>query len=477
MARRFLEITQETKLRLGFYMDITDAVRVEVMEWYKGVGEGIGGKEDPDTGALRGEDLLRVESAKGVVDIVAQGWEIGARLSEILIPTDQRVKIDLRKEPLRLAILEVEDGRPESSAAVFPDIQSPSPATPLARTLAEDIGVPLPEKEGTVRLSDVIALNTQRQAVISKEEKIEPGVLAAPIVRQRAKELGVDLASVKGFGPEGVIRLQDLDAHVASNLALDKKETHNAPQPATKGRLIRPSIRHILTAEIMKKAWQAPLASPGIDIDPLPLLTLRGQMREDFEKLHGIKLRIDYFIITACAWLLKQPEFHILNARCIESNDEPLIECYPHVNIGIAVAIAPHVTKNGISELVTPVILAAEEKSLVEIACYADRLIREAAAGKPLAQDQQGLTFIVNNVGSPVMWRGMQFAGDEDPDPIPAPDTCALLAFGTVREVAGIKRMKLRLRFDHRVVNGYEPKMFVRALQFLLERPQQIAVF
>ncbi len=85
-----------------------------------------------------------------------------------------------------------------------------------------------------------------------------------------------------------------------------------------------------------------------------------------------------------------------------------------------------------------------------------------------------GATFIVNNTGSPLEWKGMHFSGDEFPGPIFPPETGAILSFGAVRQEADRKRMRITLCFDHRLCDGYEVKMFLRALQLLIEHPEQI---
>lgn len=474
MSKQFFDITLQTWKRLGLYQKITGSTYVEVEEWYLKPGDRITGIIDPDTGIMRGGNILRVEAAKGVKDIVATREEIGGILTEILIPDGKRVRIDLRKEPLRLGIIEMDvatGGNMQAREIVSTSVCETGleqPATHLARELAEDFGVALPMSDTIVRVDDVT--RAVREAATSFD------VFAAPATRVLAKNSHVVLADVRGSGTRGLIMASDVRA---------MKETSVFPQTESEGvietvrfddevEVIRIPLSHIASAENLQRAWLAPLASPGIDINPMPMLALRTKMRERFEHVHGITLRLEHFVAAACAWLLGQEEVKILNARWVDDREHSRIELYKHVHIGIAVAILPPASRGRFSSLLTPVVKRANEKSFVQLAKEADRVIRDAVEGRATPEDQGGATFIVNNTGSPVQWKWGKAAGDEFPDPIIAPDTAALLAFGAARDVAGEKRMRLRLRFDHRIINGYEAKLFIRMLQALLEEPEQI---
>lgn len=483
--RRFLEITldgeNQTAQRIGAYNAVTAPVQFDVVRWFKKEGEKILGLQDVDSGTIEGEDIVELnleESGKGISIITARGWEIGATLVQILEPAGKKgITVDLRKEPMRLAVLEVPDTVAEkrSSFEVAEQIKTAPPCgTRLARECAEALGVPLPENNGEiVRMQDVLDKHMS-QPLVPREQD---AVLAAPYTRGIAKDLGVSLNQVKGSGPDGIIRECDVRAAAAARVASSVTEpgtSIESPKDIVEAGFYIPPQRQLVTASALEFAWVAPHASPGIDINPVPLVEMRARMREDFEKLHGVKLRYEYFVVRACAWLLTRPEFHILNARWFEKDSGDVIELYQDVNIGIAVGILPPQAQGRFSDLVIPVIKDAPRRSLAGIAKKAEALIREAVSGKPRADNLAGLTFTVNNTGNPIEWNGMRFAGDEDPDPVIPRHTAAILAFGAIREVGGVQLMKFRLRFDHRVVQGHEPKMFLRALQHLLERPEQI---
>lgn len=474
MSKKFFDITLATWKRLGLYKKITGPTYVEVEEWYLKPGDRITGIVDPDTGIMQGGNILRVDAAKGVKDIAATKEEIGGVLTEILIPEGKRVRVDLRQEPLRLGVIEMPDeaGQDAHAKEIVSEsrreIELAQPATPLARELAEDLGMTLPTSDTIVRVDDIV------RAVPDVLRASD--IFAAPATRVLAKDIGVRLQGVHGSGMHGLIMPRDVLALKEVYIApeTDNQKAPQQIQTDDEVEVISIPLSHIAMAENLQRAWSAPLASPGIDINPAPMLALRAKMRERFEQVHGVRLRLEHFVVAACAWLLTQEEVKILNARWVEDKEDSRIELYKQVNIGIAVAILPPASRGRFSSLLTPVVKRANEKSFVQIAKEADRIIRDAIEGHPAPEDQGGATFIVNNTGSPVQWKWGKAAGDEFPDPIIAPDTAALLAFGAARDVGGEKRMRLRTRFDHRIVNGYEVKLFIRMLQALLEEPEQI---
>jgi pyruvate/2-oxoglutarate dehydrogenase complex dihydrolipoamide acyltransferase (E2) component len=183
-------------------------------------------------------------------------------------------------------------------------------------------------------------------------------------------------------------------------------------------------------------------------------------------------LRFDHFFAAACSWLLSQKEFRILNSGWHEENGKPEIRLYKHVNIGLAVAIPPEKNHSGLSELVVPVIKHSEKLTFVETVKAAEELLAKERLGPEELND---LTFTINKVGSPGVWRGMKLKGVEDPNnPIVPPGTCALLGMGAIREENWQKKMRLVLGFNHKIVDGYEASLFLGALRHLIEHPELI---
>lgn len=462
MARRYLEITKETAARAGFYKGLPpNPIGWEVIKWYKKEGEVIQGVKNDDTGTVTGEIILYLANTeKGAKDIEAEDWEIGAQIVKILLPEGSPIEIDLHKEPLRLAELEVADDGGKADGGKPETPQKKVRITPLAeeamlklKVKADDVIASLPEG------SEELTAEHVKEFAASKPS----GIKAAPKTRQVAKERGIDLATIPPSGPDSIIRLQDLE-----NTAKRPEFVPEAEEDDYE--IIKPTMRRRGTARHMSEVLKIPHAGPDSDVNPTPLLELRERLKEPFEKLHGLKLRIDHFFVAACAWLLKQQELRILNGYWHEEK----IHLYRHINVGVAVTIPPEKTSSGFSELVVPSVKNAGKLSFVEIAIETERLIAEAVGGNPKMEDLLGATFTVNNTGAPVEWRGMKFPGAEFPNSVMVPRTAAILSFGAAREENGQKKMRLSLRFDHRICDGYEATRFIRALQYLIEHPEQI---
>lgn len=494
--KRYLEITWENKVRLGFYKDEAGETDVEIIEWHKQVGDIIGSKKDPNTGSVIGELIVELSSSKGLVEVEAVGEEIGARIVEILIPEGESVTVDLHKESLRLAVLEVEgdassiqedfsdsesepEGRPENE-----DVEQERervPVSPAARKAARERGINLDEvlerlpssveRVEVEHLDELTFRDTSGHEAPQENEEI----LASPATRVLARESGVDLAGVEGSGPGGIILPADFDPAGQDEgseevITIDRPDTSGSEEIEfseweieTYGlEAVSPTRQRLAVARNLRRPIEEMvLVGAGRDVNMSSLTGLRSRTQEYFEQQYGIKLRYDHFFLTAVTQALKEPQFERLNARWQWDGERKTarIILYRHINLALAVA-----AEDG---LVTPVVMRCEEKTFVEIALEAERLIAKALEGKLLASEVGGMTFTVNNTGP---------FGDEYPDPVPNPDTAAILAFGAIR--GGVKAIPqlamMRLKFDHQLLDGQEIGPFMGRVKELLESPEQL---
>ncbi len=383
-----------------------------------------------------------------------------------------------------LGILDSEEARGVNPNALrdaaIPTDSSSKPGiriTPLAQRAARELGVSLDDVRTWLpdTVQEITDTDVQRFAEFAKRssdrepqpKKETPR--AVPRARTRARELGVDLTDVKGTGPEGIIRVHDVEAHVKEDT---KEEPSRMEDSDTAFEVVVPTIRHRTTAAHMRSAWAYPHAAASISMNPVPLLELRSRIKETFEERHGVSLRIEHFFIAAVAELLQDERFRILNAYWHEENGKEELRLWAHVNVGIAVALPPSSERKlrRFSELLVPSVKRVETLSFLETVRESERLIQGALSGKLQLKDVMGTTFIVNNTGAPTTLKdGKKVLGDEDPRPILGTKTAAELAFGAPVDIGAGKRMKIVLAFDHRVVNGREPITFLREVQHLLE--------
>ncbi len=294
----------------------------------------------------------------------------------------------------------------------------------------------------------------EKEEVVRKEEAPKPArIIASPAAKKLARELGVDLAKVKGTGPRGRITREDVEKYAASL----KEEKPSAPAPKIPaGKFIpfegiRGTIKKRLT-----QAWQAPRVAETVEVDASKLVVFRERVKN---RWHDVKISYNDIFIKAVANVLK--DFIYMNGIVKDEG----IELFDEVNISMAVD-----TEKG---LISPVIKKADEKSLVEVAREARKLAERARSGKLEFQDLEGGTFSVSNLGIyDIDWF----------TPVINPPQIAILGIGSIMDRAVVKNggiyakptVKLTLVFDHRAVDGAPAAAFLKALKDYLENLEEL---
>lgn len=504
--KTYLDIDTQTKIRLGFYKDITDVVDIAVVEWFKKEGDIIGAIEDPDTGNITGDPILRINSAKGKKVIEGIGDEIGARISKILIPAGEIVTIDIREEPFRPAELElvrktsVQESKDKSIVSPKePDSISGNEKTkaaknraentnairisPLARAVAEEHGISLEDvissmQNGATEVTKEDVEAYQRSPIKSGTDKRDALELnASPYVKGKIKALEKEgvltVQNIIPTGPDAVIRMADVDRAVMqakeekSDIVVSKTDSVSMSEDALYAPIIEePSVRRLTIARSQQRAWSnrydvgrginIPMASGGRDIDVTNLIALREKLKHSFAEEHGIKLRYDHFFLAAAAKLLRRKELSSLNS-CWEwlENKRGQIVRFCHINLALAV--------DHPEGLLVPVIRRCEEKSFVAIAKETEEILVDVQNNTLQLERMEGRTFTVNNTGA---------LGVEYPHPVVPEGNAAIIAFGRIRK-NGL--MYVEIAFDHRPFDAGPPERFMTELKKILEEcPEQL---
>jgi pyruvate dehydrogenase E2 component (dihydrolipoamide acetyltransferase) len=327
-------------------------------------------------------------------------------------------------------------------------------------------------------------------------------VLASPLARRLATDLGIDLRRIKGSGPGG--RIVERDVKGASDSGQEAGEgdagaeqgggdtetqgartQENRPGGAGGGPAAPVPLHVVPDRRTEARPGSAP--APSTDLEkPLSMmrrtiarrlleskttvphfyLTADADMdacmefREQVSQVHGAKLSVNDLIIKAVALGLRRvPE---ANA----SFTDTAILQHARIDIGMAVAI-----EDG---LVTPVIRDADKKTLGQIANEAKELAARARDRKLRPEEMTGGTFSVSNLG---------MFGIKDFSAIINPPEGAILAVGTVRKEPVVKdnqvvvgqRISLTLSCDHRVIDGALGAKLMQAIVATLERPMTLA--
>src|SRR5437588_11496228 len=227
-------------------------------------------------------------------------------------------------------------------------------------------------------------------------EKIDKGeearIKASPVARRVAAELGVDLASVKGTGPEGRVTETDVRAAAKSKGAAPAQQAPAAAKPsvasvkAGEGARIQLSgMRKIIAQRLVESLGPVPHFYLTIEINAAPLMAAREELKSAGEGADTAKITVNDFVLKAAVQAaVKVP-------RVNASFDGDAIIQYADVDLGVAVAI-----ENG---LLTPVIRAAQNKSLREISEQVKDLASRARNKRMKPEEFQGGTFTVSNLG------------------------------------------------------------------------------
>jgi len=282
-------------------------------------------------------------------------------------------------------------------------------------------------------------------------------VLAAPATRRLARELGIDITSVKGTGPNGRVTDDDLRAPVPAVADAPK-----AP-PAADGNEERVPLRGVrkIIAERMTKSFHTIAQVTLVDeVDMTELVLLKEAFKGSAEK-RGVKLTFLPFVIKAVIPALK--EFPYVNSTLDEGNSEIVLK--KRYNLGIATD-----TPGG---LLVPVLKDADKKDIFQLSAEIEKLAGMARTGELGREEVQGSTFTITNLGS----IGGLFA-----TPIVNYPEVAIL--GTHRiskrpvvrdgKIESRDMMYLSLSFDHRVMDGAYGARFMNRVIDIIQDPKKI---
>ena len=292
-------------------------------------------------------------------------------------------------------------------------------------------------------------------------QREEARVRASPVARRIAAELGVDLSGVKGTGPDGRVTETDVRAAAKSKGAAQK-----VPAPSIKAgesaRIQLSGMRKIIAQRLVESLGPVPHFYLNIDIDAGPLMAAREELKSAGEGAEASKITVNDFVLKAAV------EAAVKVPRVNASFDGDAIVQYADVDLGIAVAI-----EDG---LLTPVVRAAQNKSLREISEVVKDLAHRARNKRMKPEEFQGGTFTVSNLG------GM---GVDSFSAVINPPQGFILAVGRITKtpiiddgdqiVAG-HRMTITMSCDHRVVDGALGAAYLKELRHLLENPALLLV-
>jgi len=278
-----------------------------------------------------------------------------------------------------------EKPKPAEQKEKQPQAETEKPAPPEAK---QKETAPPRQKDVAAAVSTARTEAKQQEARPKEEKREEARVKASPVARRVAAELGVDLASVKGTGPDGRVTETDVRGAAKSGAAVADRgpaKAESKPKPSVKSgesaRIQLSGMRKIIAQRLVESLGPVPHFYLTIDINAGPLMEAREELKSAGEGADAAKITVNDFVLKAAVQAaVKVP-------RVNASFDGDAIVQYADVDLGVAVAIE--------EGLLTPIIRAAQTKSLREISELAKDLVHRARNKRMKPEEFQGGTFTV----------------------------------------------------------------------------------
>jgi pyruvate dehydrogenase E2 component (dihydrolipoamide acetyltransferase) len=307
----------------------------------------------------------------------------------------------------------------------------------------------------------------------------EQRVRISPVARRIAEERHLDLAAIKGSGPDGRILRRDVEAALGAPPAAEAEAAApspaRAPAPAPEPAPAAPSeparaaptagaqplsrMRQAIARRMTQAKQQQPHYYLTLDVDMTEALAFREQLNAASPE--DARVTINDLVVKACALALAEhPKFNA------EFGEEGL-RFHDRINIAVGVAMD--------EGLIAPALLDCGSKSLGAIARQAKDLVERTKGGRLRTEEYGSGTFTITNLGA---------YGVEMLIGIINPPQAAILGVGSVMakpvardgEVVIRQVMKVALSADHRVTDGAEGARFIKEIQGLLESPVRLAL-
>ncbi|MBI1309606.1 MAG: pyruvate dehydrogenase complex dihydrolipoamide acetyltransferase [Proteobacteria bacterium] len=274
-------------------------------------------------------------------------------------------------------------------------------------------------------------------------------VKASPLAKRLAADSGVNLALVRGSGPQGRVVAADVkrSGGGGGHPLMALLAGSGAVRGSDRVEKVAP-MRRAIAARLLQSKQTVPHFYLTRSADMRRLMDARAELNEMLAA-SGQKLTVNDFIVKACGLALR--DFPMANASWGEGGE---VTTYGNVDISVAVAIE--------GGLVTPIVFNADAKGLGEISGEVKQLAADARAGKLKPAQYEGGSFSISNLG---------MYGIEEFSAIINPPQAAILAVGATGRDG---MMKLTLSVDHRVIDGALGAELLGAIVGYLEQPKSM---
>ncbi|MGI4851262.1 MAG: pyruvate dehydrogenase complex dihydrolipoamide acetyltransferase [Janthinobacterium lividum] len=418
-----------------------------LVKWHKKEGDDI----------KSGQVLAEIETDKATMEIEAVDE---GKLGRIVIPEGTE------KVPVNALIgIILEEGEDESALnEVVKSTPQPQESQATMSAKPADIPAEAPIQHDKTEVSTFAAKNSSTTVL---SENSSERLFATPLARRIASQSDIDLQRITGTGPRGRIIKLDVENYALSDEAQNTQPTLSGKSDTSSTSVFNSlaldapyesikltNIRRVIAQRLTESKQTVPHFYLSVDCEIDDLLKMRQQINQHLENHQ--KISVNDFVIKAIAMSLRKvPE---ANAAWGEDH----IKLFDRADVSIAVASE--------SGLITPIIRAADQKSLGQIAIESKELIAKARAGKLKPQEFQGGTFSLSNLG---MFGIRQFSAIVNP-----PQGCILaVGAGEARPVVKDNKIEIAtvmtctLSVDHRVVDGAVGAEFLKHFKGFITCP------
>jgi pyruvate dehydrogenase E2 component (dihydrolipoamide acetyltransferase) len=407
-----------------------------------------------------GDVIAEIETDKATMEYEAADE---GRLGKIIVPEGaQGIKVN---QPIALLLEEGEDPAALEKFAGSAPVSNPAPAAPAPTAAPPQAATPIAEP---VSAGPPAAPAADGPARTNGER-----IFATPLARRMAIHAGLDLAAIRGSGPQGRIVKADIERTLGRHGVVTPEAAPriSPPQPSLPAAAKQPqpalaesppysekphsSMRRVIARRMVEAKQTVPHYYMSVDCVIDELLRVRAVLNAGREQ----HISVNDFVVRAAALALRQ----VPAANASWSEDAIIL--WERADISVAVALD--------DGLITPIVRGADLKGLAQIAAETRDLSQRARSGKLKLEEFQGGTFTISNLG---MFGIREFAA------VINPPQGGILAVGTGEPRPVVKDGRLEvatvmtctLSGDHRAVDGAVGARFLGAFKRLIEEPARM---
>jgi len=424
------------------FADIGEGIHEgKILKWFFKVGDKV---KEGETLVIVETDKVNAELPSPVDGVITK---IGAQVGETIHVGETVVVINDGGEALKFEVKE-EKKAPISESKSAPGVI------------------------GEIEVSETVMASSNETG--NQVSVVASKVLATPVARQLAKDLGVDILKVKGSGENGRVMKEDI--HKMASSSQSSQAPINQDTPAPQVQVQSPKVTVTATGDVeyvpITKLRKAIVRSMTLAKQIIPhtvlmdevivdkLVVLRDQVKTQ-AAAQNIKLTYMAFIMKAAVLALKK--YPLFNASFDQENDRMIVKKY--INLGMAVD-----TPDG---LIVPNIKNADQKSILELAKEIRQVADDTVARKVQLSQLQNTTFSITNFGAADVAYGT---------PIINHPEVAILGIGKISQKPVVVNGEIKIAYvlplsfavDHRVIDGADAGRFLSTIKALLNDPMML---